>query len=88
MDEKQFLENWKSIQKELNNNESELIELISKTDNQELFDKFFEWQSKRNSANKMYLEFLNKTIYYYQNDDRWSKTTIERELDKLKPENV
>lgn len=40
--------------------ESELVEMISKTNNEPLQDKFIEWMNQRNLCNDTYLSVLDK----------------------------
>lgn len=42
----------------LNSIEKELTRMIAQTNNEQLMDKFLDWQNKRTECNKLYIENL------------------------------
>ena len=53
---------YKNRVKKLMKLEDELIKLISESDNEELANKFLEWQKQRNLCNTAYIIFISNLM--------------------------
>jgi hypothetical protein len=53
---------YKQKKKKWDRLESKLIDLISKTDNDELMDAFLDWQNTRNELNEMYCKITSELV--------------------------
>lgn len=72
------IEHKKEVEK-LNELEGQLINLILETGNEELFEKFVEWQGQRTKCNRLYLEWIKKIIDG-KTDVVWNESLKQQEM--------